>query len=338
VFHSARWDHRYDFDGKRVAVVGTGASAIQIVPKIQPEVKRLVLFQRTPAWIVPRRDRRITALEKRLYRQVPAVQRLARLGIYISRESLVGGFTKHPAVLKAAQRMALRNLEKSVSDPGLRARLTPDYIMGCKRILISSDFYPALERPNVQVVASGLAKVDGNTLTAKDGTSCEVDAIILATGFHAVDTPIAERIYGPDGISLAQAWNGDMRALRGTTIAGFPNLCMIVGPNTGLGHNSMIYMIESQLNYIVDYLATLDRTGAAALDTRPAAQQAWCDDIEQRMASTVWATGGCVSWYLNAAGRNPTLWPGSTIGFRRATRHLDPAEYELIPQRAGTAS
>ena len=146
--------------------------------------------------------------------------------------------------------------------------------MGCKRILISSDFYPALRRPNVQVVASGLAKVDGNTLTAKDGTSCEVDAIILATGFHAVDAPIAERLYGADGLSLAQSWNGDMRALRGTTIAGFPNLCMVIGPNTGLGHNSMIYMIESQLNYILDYLATLDRTGAAALDTRPGAQQA----------------------------------------------------------------
>jgi cation diffusion facilitator CzcD-associated flavoprotein CzcO len=330
VFHSARWNHDYDLEGKRVAVVGTGASAIQIVPRIQPDVKRLVLFQRTPAWIVPRRDRRITAFEKRMYRQVPVTQRLARLGIYISRESLVGGFTKHPAILKAAQRMALRNLAKSVSDPELRARLTPDYVMGCKRILISSDFYPALQRPNVQVVASGLAKVDGNTLTARDGTSCEVDAIILATGFHAVDAPIADRLYGADGISLAQAWDGDMRALRGTTIAGFPNLCMVIGPNTGLGHNSMIYMIESQLNYIVDYLATLDRTGAAALDTRPGAQQAWCDDIERRMASTVWTTGGCVSWYLNAAGRNPTLWPGSTIGFRRATRHLDPAEYELI--------
>jgi len=333
VFHSARWNHDYGLEGKRVAVVGTGASAIQIVPKIQPEVKRLVLFQRTPAWIVPRRDRRITGFEKRLYRQIPAAQRLARLGIYISRESLVGGFTKRPAILKAAQRMALRNLAKSVPDPELRAKLTPDYVMGCKRILISSDFYPALRRPNVQVVASGLAKVDGNTLTAKDGTSCEVDAIILATGFHAVDAPIADRLYGADGVSLAQSWAGDMRALRGTTIAGFPNLCMVIGPNTGLGHNSMIYMIESQLNYIVDYLATLDRTGAAALDTRPGAQQAWCDDIERRMGSTVWITGGCVSWYLNAAGRNPTLWPGTTIGFRRATRQLDPAEYQLIPQQ-----
>ena len=171
-FHSAQWNHDYDLEGKRVAVVGTGASAIQIVPKIQPEVKRLVLFQRTPAWIVPRRDRRITEFEKRLYRQVPAAQRLARLGIYISRESLVGGFTKRPAMLKAAQRMALRNLAKSVPDAELRAKLTPDYVIGCKRILISSDFYPALRRPNVQVVASGLAKVDGNTLkwcTAEPG-------------------------------------------------------------------------------------------------------------------------------------------------------------------------
>jgi cation diffusion facilitator CzcD-associated flavoprotein CzcO len=336
VFHSARWNHDFDLAGKRVAVVGTGASSVQIVPGIQPVVQHLVLFQRTPAWVVPRRDRTITEFEKRLYRQVPAAQRLARLGIYVSRESLVGGFTKRPAILKAAQRMALRNLARSIPDPGMRAKLTPDYVMGCKRILISSDFYPALRGPNVQVVASGLAKVDGNTLTAKDGTSCEVDAIILATGFHAVDAPIADRIHGADGTSLAQSWAGDMRALRGTTIAGFPNLCLVIGPNTGLGHNSMIYMIESQLNYILDYLDTLDRTGAAAMDTRPGAQQRWCDDVERRMASTVWTTGGCVSWYLNAAGRNPTLWPGSTIGFRRATRRVDPAEYELIRQRAAS--
>jgi cation diffusion facilitator CzcD-associated flavoprotein CzcO len=336
VFHSARWNHDFDLAGKRVAVVGTGASSVQIVPGIQPLVQHLVLFQRTPAWVVPRRDRTITEFEKRLYRQVPAAQRLARLGIYVSRESLVGGFTKRPAILKAAQRMALRNLARSIPDPGMRAKLTPDYVMGCKRILISSDFYPALREPNVQVVASGLAKVDGNTLTAKDGTSCEVDAIILATGFHAVDAPIADRIHGADGTSLAQSWAGDMRALRGTTIAGFPNLCLVIGPNTGLGHNSMIYMIESQLNYILDYLDTLDRTGAAAMDTRPGAQQRWCDDVERRMASTVWTTGGCVSWYLNAAGRNPTLWPGSTIGFRRATRRVDPAEYELIRQRAAS--
>jgi cation diffusion facilitator CzcD-associated flavoprotein CzcO len=172
--------------------------------------------------------------------------------------------------------------------------------------------------------------VDGHTAIAGDGTARDVDVIILATGFRAVDMPIAGRITGADGVTLAQAWGGDMRALRGTTVPGFPNLCLVIGPNTGLGHSSMIHIIESQLRYILDYLATLDRTGATALDARRGAQERWCAGIERRMASSVWATGGCVSWYLNAAGRNTTLWPGSTLGFRRATRHLDVSEYHLI--------
>jgi cation diffusion facilitator CzcD-associated flavoprotein CzcO len=336
VFHSAEWDHDFDLAGRRVAVVGTGASAIQIVPEIQPKVSRLVLFQRTPAWVMPRRDRRITDPERWLYRHVPLTQRAARLGLYLSRESLVGAFVKRPHMLRAAQRIALANMAKSITDPGLRAKLTPDYVMGCKRILLSSDYYPALAQPNVDVVAAGLAKIDGSTLTAQDGTSHEVDAIAFATGFHAVDMPIAEHIYGTAGVSLARAWAGDMRALRGTTVPGFPNLCLVIGPNTGLGHNSMVHIIESQLSYIADYLATLEATGAAALDARPAAQERWGADIERRMAATVWATGGCMSWYLNAAGRNPTLWPASTVRFRRATRRLDPAEYDLIPAPAHT--
>jgi cation diffusion facilitator CzcD-associated flavoprotein CzcO len=331
VFHSARWDHDFDLTGKRVAVVGTGASAIQIVPEIQPRAGRLVLFQRTPAWVMPRRDRKISEAEKWLYRHVPLTQQAARFGIYLSREPLVGAFVKRPQILRAAQRVALGNMAKSITDPDLRVKLTPDYIMGCKRILLSNDYYPALAQPNVDVVAAGLAKVDGSTLTAQDGTSHDVDAIAFATGFQATDVPIARHIYGAAGVSLAEAWNRDMRALRGTTVPGFPNMCLIIGPNTGLGHNSMVHIIESQLSYIADYLATLDRTGAAALDARPAAEERWCADIERRMASTVWATGGCVSWYLNAAGRNPTLWPASTIRFRLATRRLDPAEYNLIP-------
>jgi cation diffusion facilitator CzcD-associated flavoprotein CzcO len=331
VFHSAQWDHGFDLTGKRVAVVGTGASAIQIVPEIQPRAGRLVLFQRTPAWVMPRGDRKISEAEKWLYRHVPLTQRAARFGIYLSREPLVGAFVKRPQILRAAQRVALGNMAKSITDPDLRAKLTPDYIMGCKRILLSNDYYPALAQPNVDVVAAGLAKVDGSTLTAQDGTSHDVDAIAFATGFQATDVPIARHIYGAAGVSLAEAWNRDMRALRGTTVPGFPNMCLIIGPNTGLGHNSVVHIIESQLSYIADYLATLDRTGAAALDARPAAEERWCADIERRMASTVWATGGCVSWYLNAAGRNPTLWPASTIRFRLATRRLDPAEYELIP-------
>jgi cation diffusion facilitator CzcD-associated flavoprotein CzcO len=333
VFHSARWNHDLDLAGKRVAVVGTGASAIQIVPEIQPKVRRLVLFQRTPAWVLPRRDRPVSERKKWLYRHVPLTQRAARAGIYLSREALVGAFVKRPQMLRSAQRIALDNMARSIADPDLRAKLTPDYVMGCKRILLSNDYYPALAQPNVDVVAAGLAKVDGGTLTAQDGTAHDVGVIVFATGFHAVDMPIAGHIYGAAGVSLAQAWGGDMRALRGTTIPGFPNLCLVVGPNTGLGHTSLIHIIESQIRYITDYVATLDRTGAAALDARVAAQDRWCADIERRMASTVWTTGGCVSWYLNAAGRNPTLWPGSTLRFRRATRRVDPAEYDLVPAR-----
>ena len=340
VFHSARWNHDYDLTGKRVAVVGTGASAIQIVPEIQPHVARLTLFQRTPAWVLPRGDRRITAAERWLYRHVPPTQKLARLSLYAARESTVGAFVKRPALLKSAQRLALYNLNKAIADPELRAKLTPTYTMGCKRILLSNDYYPALARSNVQVVASGLSKVDGSTLISQDGTAHEVDVIILATGFHAVDAPIAEHVFGIGGTSLAESWQGDMRALRGTTVAGFPNLCLVIGPNTGLGHNSMVHIIESQVQYIVDYVKALDHLGAAALDPRPDAQKRWCDEIERRMEPTVWNTGGCVSWYLNAAGRNPTLWPSSTIRFRRRTRAIDVGEYHLIPRvpAEGTAS
>lgn len=334
VFHSARWNHDYDLTGKRVAVIGTGASAIQIVPEIQPRVAKLTLFQRTPAWVMPRADRPITAAERWLYRHVPPTQKLARLGIYAARESTVGAFVKRPALLKAAQRLALRNLNKAIADPDLRAKLTPTYTMGCKRILLSNDYYPTLTRPNVQVVAAGLAKVDGSTLISEDGSAHEVDAIILATGFHAVDAPIADHVFGIGGTSLAESWQGDMRALRGTTVSGFPNLCLVIGPNTGLGHNSMVHIIESQVQYIVDYIKTLDDLGAAALDPRPDAQKHWCEEVERRMQPTVWNTGGCVSWYLNAAGRNPTLWPSSTIHIRRATRSVDVAEYHQIPRAA----
>jgi cation diffusion facilitator CzcD-associated flavoprotein CzcO len=332
VFHSARWNHDYDLTGKRVAVVGTGASAIQIIPEIQPQVAHLTLFQRTPAWVMSRADRQITAAERWLYRHVPPAQRLARLSIYAARESTVGAFVKRPALLKSAQRLALHNLNKAIADPELRAKLTPTYTMGCKRILLSNDYYPALTQPNVNVVASGLSKVDGNTLISQDGSAHEADVIILATGFHAVDAPIAEHVYGIGGTSLAESWQGDMRALRGTTVAGFPNLCLVIGPNTGLGHNSMVHIIESQVQYIVDYVKTLDHLDVAALDPRPDAQKRWCDEIERRMEPTVWNTGGCVSWYLNAAGRNPTLWPSSTIRFRRGTRAVDVAEYHQIPR------
>ncbi|MFJ5226903.1 flavin-containing monooxygenase [Streptomyces sp. NPDC088400] len=358
VFHSARWDHGYDLRGKRVAVIGTGASAIQIVPAIQPEVGRLTLFQRTPAWVLPRFDRRISRPERRLHRALPLTGALRRKLLWGIRELQVQAFTKRPNELGLVESLAKASIAKSIKDPALRARLTPSYRIGCKRILLSSAYYPALARPNVEVVASGLAEVRGSTLVAADGTQAEADAIVFGTGFHVTDMPIAERVVGADGITLAEAWKDGMRSLRGATAVGFPNWMTIIGPNTGLGNSSMILMIESQLNYMADYLRQLDGLGGrggpggsegpdgsegrggsegpgarVALGPLPSAVSAWNHRVQARMERTVWNTGGCTSWYLDESGRNTTVWPGTTAEFRRATREVDLSEYEVI--RAG---
>jgi cation diffusion facilitator CzcD-associated flavoprotein CzcO len=330
VFHSARWDHDYDLAGKRVAVIGTGASAIQIVPMIQPKVDRLVLFQRTPPWVMPRMDRDITAAERALYRRVPAAQRALRAALWGIREYQVGAFVKRPALLRAAELLARKNLEKSIKDPALRAALTPDYRFGCKRVLLSNTYYPALAQPNADVVASGLQEVRGSTLVAADGTEHEVDAIVFSTGFHVTDMPVGSRITGTAGRTLAEEWQDGMAALRGTTVSGFPNLLFAIGPNTGLGNSSMVLMIESQLNYLADYLHRLDTLGLRALDATASAQRRWNDEVQRRMTRTVWNTGGCRSWYLDANGRNTVLWPGTTAHFRRETRAVDLSEYDLI--------
>ncbi|MFB0618528.1 flavin-containing monooxygenase [Streptomyces sp. AGS-58] len=331
VFHSARWDHDYDLRGKRVAMVGTGASAIQIVPAIQPQVGRLTLFQRTPPWVLPRVDRAISGAERWLHRRLPVTAQVRRGLLWGIRELQVQAFTKRPDELGVVEQLAKRNMARAVKDPALRARLTPDYRIGCKRILLSSTYYPALARPNVDVVASGLSEVRGSTVVAADGTEAEVDAIIFGTGFHVTDMPIAERVVGADGMTLAESWKGGMRALRGAAAAGFPNFMTVIGPNTGLGNSSMILMIESQLNYLADYLRQLRVLGeGTALDARPGAVEAWNQRVQERMKRTVWSTGGCTSWYQDASGRNTTIWPGTTTEFRRATRRVDLAEYEVV--------
>ncbi|MER7949095.1 NAD(P)/FAD-dependent oxidoreductase [Streptomyces sp. NPDC096079] len=336
VFHSARWDHDYDLRGKRVAMVGTGASAIQIVPEIQREVGRLTLFQRTPPWVMPRMDRAISAPERWLHRALPATATLRRGVLWGIRELQVGAFTKHPGELGLVERLAKANIARSIKDPELRAKLTPSYRIGCKRILLSNTYYPALAQPNVDVVASGLREVRGSTVVAADGTETEVDAIVFGTGFHVTDIPIAERVVGAEGHTLAESWKDGVQVLRGATAGGFPNLMMIIGPNTGLGNSSMILMIESQLNYLADYLrqlALLTPTGLggrSALAVRPSAVGAWNRKVQSRMERTVWKAGGCDSWYLDANGRNTTLWPGTTAEFRRETRQVDLSEYEVI--------
>jgi cation diffusion facilitator CzcD-associated flavoprotein CzcO len=328
IFHSARWDHDHDLAGEHVAVIGTGASAIQIVPRIQPIVERLTLFQRTPPWILPRRDHAIPERRRALYRSVPPTRWLQRASIYSRLEVGVLGFVYRPALLKRLESIALRHLRSRVRDSALRVKLMPSYAMGCKRILLSDDFYPALTRANVEVVSERIREVRATSVVAADGIERPLDTIILATGFHVADMPIAERVRGRIGLTLARAWRAEPRAYLGTTVTGFPNLFILIGPNTGLGHSSMVYMIESQLAYIVDALRVMDRRGLAAVEVRPEAQAEFVAEMRRRMRPTVWMTG-CASWYLDAGGRNTALWPGFTWEYRWRTRRFDPAAYRL---------
>lgn len=327
VFHSARWDHEFDLHGKRVAVIGTGASAIQFVPQIQPKVGRLLLFQRTPAWVMPRWDRNLTRLERAVYRRVPAVQQAVRSAIYWGRESWAIGFTRRPELLKLAQRNAERHLYRQIKDPELRAKLRPSYVMGCKRVLISTDFYPALAQPNADVITEGIEEITANGIRTRDGVEHEVDAIIFGTGFHVTDLPFADRVHGRDGVALSDAWADGMEAYLGTTVPGFPNLFLVIGPNTGLGHTSMVFMIESQLAYIVDALRWMDRSGNDVVEVRPEVTHRYNEALQRRMGRTIWSVGGCKSWYVDEHGRNTTLWPGFTFEFRRRTRHFRPEKY-----------
>lgn len=333
MFHSAQWDHDYDLQGKRVAVIGTGASAIQFVPLIQPKVAQLVLFQRTPPWIVPREDHAIPAWQRNLYRWLPLTQRLVRNIIYWQREILALGLVYQPERVKDAEKLAHQHLEKQVPDPVLRAKLTPDYSLGCKRILLSDDFYPALTQPNLQLVTEHIEEIRSNSIVTSDGTEYPVDAIICSTGFKATEAPIAQQIRGRQGKLLAEEWASGSQAYLGTTVAGYPNLFFMIGPNTGLGHNSMVYMIESQISYILEALHLMQDRQLGSIEVREEAQEHFNTTLQSRMKGTVW-NSGCKSWYLDKRGHNTTLWPGFTFTFRNLTRHFKPEVYKLTPQNA----
>jgi cation diffusion facilitator CzcD-associated flavoprotein CzcO len=334
VFHSARWDHSVDLAGKRVAAVGTGASAIQFVPAIQPRVEKLHVFQRTAPWVVPHTNRPIRAAERRLFRALPAAQRAVRGAIYAARELLVLGFVKNPRVMRVLERGAQRHIERQVPDRELRAKVTPDYTLGCKRILPSNRWYPALGKENVELVTGGAAEVRADAIVGADGVERKVDAIVFATGFKVTDMPVATRVRGRDGRRLHDHWHGSPRAYMGAAIAGFPNFFMLLGPNTGLGHSSMVYMIESQIAHVMGVLSAMRSAGAGTVEVRAEAQRRWNDEIDARMRGTVWNTG-CASWYIDPTGRNATLWPDWTWRFRRRAARFDPAAYEL---RAGVGA
>ena len=332
-FHSAEWDHDHDLSGERVAVIGTGASAIQFVPKIQPKVAELHVFQRTAPWVVPHPNRPMSGLERALYRVLPQAQLAMRAAIYWARESFVLNFRRR-RMGRLAERMALRHLHDQVEDPELRAKLTPDYAFGCKRILPTDEWYPTLVRPNVEVITSGVREVRERSVVSADGEEREVDTIIFGTGFHVTDVPIAERIRGRDGRSLAERWAGSPSAYKGTTVAGYPNLFFLVGPNTGLGHSSIVFMIESQIAYIGAALQAMRRRGLATVEVRQEAQNAWGAELDRMTRGTVWVSGGCRSYYIDRNGHNASLWPTFTWPFRRRLREFDVAAYRTTPARA----
>ncbi|MBV8528334.1 MAG: NAD(P)/FAD-dependent oxidoreductase [Candidatus Dormibacteraeota bacterium] len=337
-FHSAAWRHDHDLRGERVAVIGTGASAIQFIPRIQPLVSRLLVLQRSPPWVLPHPGRRLTPAERWLSLRVPAVLHARRLGVYLIRETVVPGLVVDQRLNGGLEEVARRHLRHQVRDAGLRATLTPQYRLGCKRMVLSNDFYPSLTRANVDVVAAPVVEVRERSLVTGDGREHEVDTIIAATGFHVTDPPYAAQVAGRGGRTLAQTWDGSPNAYMATTVAGYPNLFVLSGPNSGIGHTSLVFMIEAQIDHVLDALDLCRRARLSSIEVRPAAQAAFNADVQRRMRRTVWANGGCASWYYDARGRNTTLWPAFTAQFAARARRIDVKAYRLTRSVAAAAA
>ena len=318
--HSAAWDESVSLEGKRVAVVGTGASAIQLVPAIAGQVKQLTVFQRTPAWIVPRNDAPISRFALWLYRVAPWLMKLTRLRIYWRLESNALGFTRWPRLLGIAEWIGKRHLRRQVNDAAMQERLTPEYSAGCKRIIVSDDFYPTFNRANVTLESCAVKEVTETGVVTADGRHLECDVIVWCTGFEVGASTV--KVLGRGGKELEAVWSEGHRAYRGTTVAGFPNMYVLTGPNTGLGHNSIIYMIESQIRFAMEHLRVLEAAGAKSVEVSEEAEREFNAGLQAKLPGTIWASG-CSSWYLDAHGRNTTLWPGTTFSFRRLTRTVE---------------
>jgi cation diffusion facilitator CzcD-associated flavoprotein CzcO len=329
-FHSSNWNHDVDLQGKNVAVVGTGASAIQFVPQIAPRAGKLYLFQRTPPWIVPRMDFAIAQKWRRRFRRFPLTMRAFRQLIFWRQEFRVLGFLGNRFVRRKATEIATHHLEKQIADPKMRAALKPNYELGCKRVLVSDDYYPTLTRPNVELVTSGIAEVRERSIVTDDGLERPADVLVFGTGFRATEPLIGIRIVGRGGLEIHDAWRERMSAYLGVTVSGFPNLFLLLGPNTGLGHNSVVLMIEAQVRYVMTCLALMKRSQKRVLEVRPETQKQFVTDIHRRLAGTVWQSGGCRSWYQDQrTGENTALWPGSVVAYTRRTRSVLPADYDL---------
>jgi cation diffusion facilitator CzcD-associated flavoprotein CzcO len=331
VFHTSRWNHGVDLGGRRVGITGTGASAVQVLPHLAEQAAEVVVFQRSAPYVVPRNDRRYSDDEKALFGTEP--QRLddSRTAIFWkAEETFPSRLGREPDL--GAQRALWRNhLENQIDDPALRLVLTPDYELGCKRVLVSDDYYPALTRPNVHLENSALSALDGNRAVAASGRSHDLDVLIFATGFHSTRQPFAERIAGRFGTLLSEHWSNGMTAYASTVVHGFPNLFIIDGPNASLGHNSAIHMIETQVEYVLGALSHLAGHPDAVLDVSAHAEASYTADIDAAAAGTVWLTGGCRSWYVDDRSQRLTLlWPGYAHTFRERNGRFDPDPFHPV--------
>lgn len=329
-FHSARWDHDYALEGKRVAVIGTGASAIQFVPQIVSRVGHLSVFQRTPPWIVPRDDRPFTAFRKSINRWIPGAMRLNRWRIHWMNELMAFGTVVDPKYMEMGTKLALKHLSKQVEDPLLRTKLTPDYVMGCKRILISDDWYPALQRPNAELVNTTIERITPEGVLSADGQLHRADAIIFGTGFQATESLGKLSLRGRLDLELNEAWSDGAEAYVGASVSGFPNLFLITGPNTGLGHNSMVFIIEANVAHIVGALKQARQSGASVVEVKREVQATYNQGLQQRLEKSVWVTG-CKSWYQDKrSGKVTTLWPGFSTQYWSRARHFRADDYLMF--------
>jgi cation diffusion facilitator CzcD-associated flavoprotein CzcO len=335
VFHSSRWNHDHNLKGRQIAVIGTGASAIQFIPAVQRRAKHMTLFQRTAPWVLPKLDRSTGLLQREFLRRVPPLNHLLRGGVSAVAETYGLGLYVDQRLLLPMEALGRRHLRREVPDPELRHKLQPNFRLGCKRTLFSNTYYRALTRANVSVVTETIREVHANAIVTQDGTEHEVDTIVFGTGFKIPSGPAIERLLGRDGQTvLGNRASADIEAHLGTTFAGFPNLFMIVGPNTGLGHNSLLHMIESQIAYVRDAIKTMRALDLGAVEVSREAQRRSNRYIQRHSQNTVWLRGGCESWYLNADGKNTSLWPRSTFSYRWRTRRFDTDNYHLRPVSA----
>ena len=336
-FHSARWDHDVELSGKRVAVVGSGASSVQIVPEVARVASHLSVLQRSAPYVIPRANPEYTAAERTLLDRDPAELARLRAALFWKAEEAYAQRAAEPQALDAARSRALDHLHAQVADTTLRAKLTPSYEIGCKRVLISSEYYPALTQPHVSLEASALAAVEGNTLVMANGTRHDADVVIFATGFHAAEQPYAATIVGREGVTLAEHWAHGMTAFASTAVSGFPNMFVINGPNAAVGHNSAIYMIEAQIDYILGALQYQRAEGDRVLAVTAEAERSYVELIDELSASTVWMTGRCDSWYLDPrSGRLTLLWPDFAFAFRERNGRFSADAYETVSREVPT--